>query len=720
VKRLLALATMLLVAASAHAQPSEDDPLFSPYVSGEESDALAALRRAEIEMFRPELARPQRPLSDTPTVTVGVPRSVTSDPAEDAAEPRPRSTPWLEGLRLPDLPVQWHDQVVEYLDYFRDTRRGQNLMRAWMRRSTRYGAMIARALREQELPEDLRCVAMAESGFDPTIRSHRGAVGMWQFVSRTGAEYGLEQNRWMDQRMDPVASTHAAARMLGDLHRRFGSWELALAAYNMGYGALLRAIRKYNTNDYWVLASLEAGLPFETTIYVAKIMACSVVFRNPERFGFADLSQDPPIEVEPFELPGGVNIAQLARAAGVPRDELAALNPHYPRGRTPPGRATYTVHVPSGRSEQFMRAWNRIRPRQPVHRPYVMRFGEDLGDVARRYRTSVRALRELNAIEGGEDVGAGTAILVPAVEPREEAAPASDEDRPVVAVPDRRFAYPGRVRVFYATSRDDTPESIARHFGVRVDDLRLWNHLDASARLQSGMYLQLYVTPGDAVDRAVLLRESDVSIIEVGTERFFDEHEDRQGRVRFRYTVVEGDNLTRIGNRFGISVGSLARINRMGRRTDLRIGQQVIVYADPSRVPARFRRAQTGQPTPPRPEPDSAQSAVEEEPAETADEGADAEADQEADAEPAPSADAEGPPDAGSDPRSDAVDDPRDANEVDESDTAPEPESSEAPNPTSELPAPDPVLDDTAPDPEAIADRALDALRRALGPAPTR
>ena len=204
---------------------------------------------------------------------------------------------------MPDLPVRFHDRVVRYLEYFRDSRRGQSLMRAWLRRSSRYGGMITQTLEARGLPRDLRCVAMAESGFDPTVRSHRGALGMWQFVPRTGREYDLNSNRWFDERMDPIKSTDAAARMLGDLHRRFGSWELALAAYNMGYGALLRAIRKYNTNDYWVLADLEAGLPFETTIYVAKIMACSVVMRNTETFGFGELTRDPPLEAVPYTHP---------------------------------------------------------------------------------------------------------------------------------------------------------------------------------------------------------------------------------------------------------------------------------------------------------------------------------------------------------------------------------------------------------------------------------
>ena len=114
-------------------------------------------------------------------------------------------------------------------------------------------------------------MAMVESGFDPVARSHAAAVGMWQFVKRTGTHYGLSYDHWVDERRDPSRPRRRRGAFFKHLHGRFRSWPLALAAYNMGYGALMRSIRKYNTNDYWTLTQVEAGLPFETNIYVAKI-----------------------------------------------------------------------------------------------------------------------------------------------------------------------------------------------------------------------------------------------------------------------------------------------------------------------------------------------------------------------------------------------------------------------------------------------------------------
>ncbi len=560
--------------------PQDDDAAIQRFVAGEESPALEALRRAEWEMFGGGTA-----LVEIAPMGVGVPAAASSVPPARVVERGASAAPWLEGLALPDLPLRYHEQVVRYLQYFREDSRGRALMQAWLRRSTRYGAMIEHTLEGEGLPRDLRCVAMAESGFDPTVRSHRGAVGMWQFVARTGDEYGLRQDRWIDERMDPVASTRAAARMLGDLHRRFGRWELALAAYNMGYGALLRAIRKYNTNDYWTLAELEAGLPFETTVYVSKILACAVVMRNADTFGFGDVARDEPREARDFVVPGGTTLAQVARAAGVDREDLASLNPHLRRGRVPPG-ADYPVHVPAEQADSFAARWTDQRPSEPQPTAYTMRFGETLDDVAYRFRTTSRELVALNAIEDDERLGLGTVLLVPAVAPRERPV-----EELIVVVPDAPAPGGERERVFYRVSSGDRLDEIARFFRVGVDDLRRWNRVDPTAALHAGLVLQVHVPRSVDLSRAVVWRESQVRLLALGSERFFDEYERAQGRVRFRYRVVEGDTVASIARRFGLSDGSLARINRFGRRTDLQPGQEVVVYAELERLPAAMRRA---------------------------------------------------------------------------------------------------------------------------------
>jgi LysM repeat protein len=226
-----------------------------------------------------------------------------------------------------------------------------------------------------------------------------------------------------------------------------------------------------------------------------------------------------------------------------------------------------------------------MRPRHPAHRPYIARFGETLGDIARRFRTTESALRTLNELEDDARVLAGFDLMVPAVEPLET----PDEERPVAAVPDETV-YPDRRRVFYRVTDEDSAASIARFFGVTVDDLRRWNHVDPHAALQRGMVLQLFVAPDRDLSQAIVLSENDVRVLVVGTEEFHDWHEAQQGRVRFRYTVQPGDTLTSIAQRFELSVGSIGRINRFARETELRAGQEILIYAPRERVGPHIRR----------------------------------------------------------------------------------------------------------------------------------
>lgn len=581
--------SLALSGAGARAQaPAAAATAPAAAIEGEESPELRELRLAEIELFGA-----REPLIElgTPRVRVGeMPSALTSDAPEAPSRPARGSADlaWMQNLELPDLPVRWDDRVVRFLEFFRNDPRGRNLMGAWLRRSHRYGSMVRAKLREMSLPEDILYVAMVESGFDPTAQSHASAVGMWQFVRATGQQYGLERDHWVDERMDPVEATGAAARFLSDLHRRFGSWELALAAYNMGYGALLRAIRKYNTNDFWVLAELEAGLPFETTIYVAKIMAAAIVGRNPERFGFGDIAREPELSVASVEVPGGTPLGTIARAAGTDVETLKALNPQLRRTRVPPG-ATYAIRIPADKQEAFARTWTRVRPRNAAHQPYVVRFGETLDDIARRHRTSANALRTLNELAEADRALPGATLLVPAVEPREES-PA--EELPVVAVPDESFVYADRRRVFHRVTGEDTPEDIARFFGVTVDELRRWNRIDADASLVRGMILQLFVPQRFDLSRAVVLADDQVRVLVVGSEEFFEYHEAQRGRVRLRYRVQPGDTLTAIARRFGLEVPDLARINRFATDTTLRAGQDIVVYAsrDSSEARAIARR----------------------------------------------------------------------------------------------------------------------------------
>ncbi|HEU5077134.1 MAG TPA: lytic transglycosylase domain-containing protein, partial [Polyangiaceae bacterium] len=281
-----------------------------------------------------------------------VPPSPPSPSARGVLALSPPDVAWLASLKLPDLPVRIDARVLEYLRFYRDSERGRALAREWTYRSGRFVPAIRARLKEAGLPLDLVWLSMVESGHDPSIRSRAGALGLWQFMRGTAHLYGLEVDRWVDERHDPESSTRAALRFLRDLRERFGSWELAMAAYNMGPGGLARAIQKYNTNDYWQLSRFEAAIPWETTLYVPKIVATALVMNNLQAFGLDDVAMAVPEARDTIAVAPGRTLAEVAYATGVPVAELLRLNPHLIARRAPPanrGPYGWRLHLPPGK-----------------------------------------------------------------------------------------------------------------------------------------------------------------------------------------------------------------------------------------------------------------------------------------------------------------------------------------------------------------------------------
>jgi soluble lytic murein transglycosylase-like protein len=222
-------------------------------------------------------------------------------------------------------------------------------LRAALERMGAFESLVQHALWDRGLPGELIYLALIESEFLPTARSPAGAVGIWQFMPATARSYGLEVSEYVDERRDPVRSTYAAARHLQWLHGQFGSWHLALAAYNAGdarVGSTLRNLTgRWQGNDlmYWLPRPL---LPAETQAYVPKLLAASRIARAPERYGFANLSRQGPLRFRELSVPGGTSLEAVAAALNVSADTVRALNPHLIRDTTPPGRR-WPVRVPA-------------------------------------------------------------------------------------------------------------------------------------------------------------------------------------------------------------------------------------------------------------------------------------------------------------------------------------------------------------------------------------
>jgi membrane-bound lytic murein transglycosylase D len=590
-------------------------PTFDDVSLGAETAELHALREAERDLFPPaspapgnawpsELAPVSSGRNTGPTVhATGLPPAAPEPAAAESGRPA-GDLSWLSKLQMPDIPVRWDDRVVRYLEFFRDDPRGHAMFANLFRHSGRYRDMMQRTLRRKSLPADVVWLAMVESGFDPTARSLAAAVGLWQFTSETAKIYGLTVDRWLDQRMDAQVETEAAVDHLGDLHRRFGSWEMAFAAYNMGYGALAQVVRRYNTNDFWSLSRTEGTLPWETTLYVPKVIATAVVANNLAAFGFGDLTIEAPVVTEEVSVPPGTSLAIVAQAAGVPPKELQALNPELRAGRTPPALvdegpprdaadAAYPVKVPPGKGAVVTTSLPKLRREQAPLERYVVRFGETLDQIAAARRTTAQKLVELNGISPGEAVRGGTVLLVPRGDGAPPASPSATSAggaadatgaaggpaaKPNVIVPADLFVFPDRRRVFYRVQIGDTLREIAAALHVGTDDLDRWNDLDPGARLQEGMTLQAFVPSNADLSGIAVIPESDVTVLPVGSDEFFAALERDKGFKRTTVTARDGDTLEAIGKRYGVSVRTMERINRRGRGDALKPGDTVVVY----------------------------------------------------------------------------------------------------------------------------------------------
>jgi membrane-bound lytic murein transglycosylase D len=483
---------------------------------------------------------------------------------------------WMQKLVLPDLPVRWNTQTIDYLRYFKDDPEGRRCIATWLNRMGRYEARLRSILNEVGVPEDLVYVAMIESGFDPSAQSWVGAAGMWQFMEPTGKVYGLDVSYWADDRLDFERSAYAAATYLGDLETRFGSWELALAAYNAGYGLVVQSIRTNNTNNFWSLLAIENALPHQTANYVPKILAAAIVGRNRAVFGVTDQPQ-PALELIDVKVPPGTRFEDLAKAIGVDEDLLAEINAVYLRGRVSPEGEPSTVRIPRDAHKAFTQLGGELEP-PPDQRwaTHAVKLGEDLDSIAARYGITQKQLRSLNAIHDSGEIKSGVTLVVPADPNAKPLAPGLP---PVIAVP--KLTVPsGSKLVFVRITRASSSQAIATAFGLSWSQIVAWNDLDPEARLVDGQYLQIIVPESfDAAAAGVQVHElADVRHVARGSIAHLDAVLADRELERRGYKCEKGETLAKIAKKYDLSLGSLARINGLARNHAVSVGDVIIVY----------------------------------------------------------------------------------------------------------------------------------------------
>ncbi len=297
--------------------------------------------------------------------------------------------------------------------YFNLDRQGQLVL--YLKRQARANAVVERILAEMGLPEDLKYVPVAESGLMFRATSQADAVGYWQFVKGTATRYGLTVNSYVDERRDLEKSTRAACAYLRDLYAQFGSWATALGAYNWGEARMARAVREQGSSSYYDLY-----LPDETDRFVFRIACLKLLLGNPQGYDLYveedQLYHPTPTEIAVVTSKEWLQIATLAKAAGVPPRTFRILNPWMNANSLPPG--TYRFAVPAGQGEGFsgrLRVPGRAAPppsASPSAVHHVVRVGESLSSIARKYGVSLEDLERWNGISRHRPIHPGQKLIV--------------------------------------------------------------------------------------------------------------------------------------------------------------------------------------------------------------------------------------------------------------------------------------------------------------------
>ncbi len=333
------------------------------------------------------------------------------------------------------VPLHYNDNIHAFINYF--TVKDREYTRLMIRRKNLYFPIFEKYLKKYGLPDELKYLSIIESGLNPRATSRVRAVGLWQFMSATGRYYGLHNDWYIDERMDPEKSTDAACRYLRDLYGMFKDWELALAAYNTGPGNVKRAIRRSGyKKTFW---EIYAFLPRETRSYVPQFVAIMYTMNYLDEHNFIREEQEMLVRHDTLHVNQFLNFETFAALTGTCVEDLQKLNPSIRHNAVPDTPKGYLIRVPRQAKEHLED--NRVA----------------ILDSASKVGRKELELLARNA--------AGNTY--------------------------------GRDRIVYRVRSGDVLGKIAIRYGVRVSDIKTWNNLRGTT-IRIGQRLTLWVNPGRA------------------------------------------------------------------------------------------------------------------------------------------------------------------------------------------------------------------------------
>ncbi|MBN2524113.1 MAG: LysM peptidoglycan-binding domain-containing protein, partial [Bacteroidales bacterium] len=379
-----------------------------------------------------------------------------------------------------------------------------------------------------DIPNEMKYMSIIESALNPRAYSRARAVGLWQFMYGTGRMYGLEINSLVDERRDPIRSTHAAARFAKDLYKIYGDWLLVIAAYNCGPGNVNKAIRRSGgKTNYW---DIYYYLPRETRGHVPAFIAATYVMNYYQEHNLTPAKVEIPALVDTLHVKQKLHLQQVSETLGIPLQMLRDLNPQYRYDIIPAGKKIYSLNLPKEYAGEFT----------------------DMEETIYAYKDSIFLNQDKITIS-----------------------PVSSYSQHIPEAPGKDY-----VKIKYVVKPGDNLGYIASWYKVRVSDLKYWNNIRRNI-IRSGQKLTIYKHKNSAdkykkID-AMSFAEKQAMIgktVVPQPSKSPDLSNDSGEYVM--YTVKYGDNLWDIAKKFpGVSYTDLMKLNNLSENDKIKPGQQL-------------------------------------------------------------------------------------------------------------------------------------------------
>ena len=426
-------------------------------------------------------------------------------------------------------------------------------------RAEPYLHYIVEELEKRNMPLDLALLPIVESAYNPFAYSRSRASGIWQFIPGTGRLYGLKQNWWYDGRRDIIAATDAALNYLQKLHQEFDrDWLLALAAYNSGEGNVGRAIRR-NKKAGKPIDFFSLKLPRETRGYVPSLLAVAEIVANPSKYKIALKPINNIQHFKQVDIGSQIDLATAAELSELSIEELYTLNPGFNRWATDPN-GPHQLLIPIKKAAAFENKLASLSSDKRIKwQQHKIKKGESLGRIATRYRTDVSTLKQINRLKGNT-IRTGRSLLIPTAQ------------KPLkhysLSLDSRRYKGLKRSgdgqRYVYTIKRGDNLWDIGRHYGISVKQLSAWNGISSKSILRPGKKLEIWVE--EETDKTAKV----IPVVSKKTVNDDSQH--------VSYTVVEGDSLWLISQRYAVSVKQIKKWNSLAKNRYIKPGQILDIY----------------------------------------------------------------------------------------------------------------------------------------------